>query len=116
MSGPMSYHAGLAAERQVAAQYRARGHEIAGMRWRGKGGEIDVIARDGTGFVFVEVKKSRTHARAADRVTPAQIRRVQMAALEFVGTQTAGIEPDMRFDVALVDATGMIEIRENAFL
>ncbi len=34
-------------------------------------GEIDLIARDGDEVIFVEVKKSRSHADAADHLSPA---------------------------------------------
>ena len=45
--GVTSYHAGVAAEEAVARQYERAGLHIAARRWRGKGGEIDLIARDG---------------------------------------------------------------------
>lgn len=114
MSGAVSYHAGLSAEAQVARDYERRGLPVAAHRWRGKGGEIDLIARDGNGYVFVEVKKSRSHARAAERLTQRQIGRLFDAAAEFLGQCKTGLNTLARFDVALVDAQGRIEIVENA--
>ncbi len=84
-------------------------------RWRGAAGEIDLILRDGETLVFVEVKKSRSFARAADRLSPAQMHRIAAAAAEFLGTQPRGQLSDMRFDVALVDGSGEVRIVENAF-
>ncbi len=81
---------------------------------RGKGGEIDLITRDGEGFVFVEVKKSRSHARAAERLSMRQIRRLYDAAAEFLAQCPRGLNTLARFDVALVDGNGRIEILENA--
>lgn len=114
MSGSASYHAGASAESQVAGHYSGRGMKIAARRWRGAGGEIDLVARDGDGFVFVEVKKSRSHAQAATRLTLRQIRRLFDAAGEFLGTCPGGLNTRARFDVALVDGQGRIEIVENA--
>lgn len=114
MSGALSYHAGLSAEEQVAREYQRRGYPLAARRWRGKGGEIDLITRDGEGFVFVEVKKSRSHARAAERLSMRQMRRLYDAASEFLALCPRGLNTVARFDVALVDGQGRIEILENA--
>lgn len=116
MSGLISYLAGASAEQQVAAHYTRRGLTIAAHRWRGKGGEIDLVARDGEALVFIEVKKSRSHARAAERLSPRQIARLFDAADEYMATFCAAGGVDARFDVALVDGTGRIEIIENALV
>lgn len=114
MSGTISYHAGVAAEECVARHYRRLGRPVLARRWRGKGGEIDVIARDGTDTVFVEVKRSATHAAAALRVGDRQIRRLFDCAGEYMGTFPGGMLSPVRFDVALVDETGRVEVIENA--
>ncbi|SFP88131.1 YraN family protein [Tranquillimonas alkanivorans] len=116
MSGGTSYWAGAAAEERVAEHYARCGAAIAERRWRGRGGEIDVIARDGDRLIFVEVKASRTHARAAERVSPRQIARLHAAAGEFMAGEPRGADTEARFDVALVDGTGRVEVRENVFL
>ncbi|TCP59827.1 putative endonuclease [Rhodovulum bhavnagarense] len=115
MSGTVSYHAGLAAEDSVARGYEARGLPIAARRWRGRSGEIDLVARDGDGLVFVEVKKARDFVRAAERVGRRQMERVMGAALEFLAGEPRGQLTEIRFDVALVNAMGEIDIVENAF-
>lgn len=114
MSGSLSYHAGLSAEDQVARDYARRGYSLAAHRWRGSGGEIDLVARKDDGFVFVEVKKSRSHGRAAERLSMRQIQRLFDAASEFLAGCPKGLATLARFDVALVDAGGRIEILENA--
>ncbi len=115
MSGLTSYLAGLAAENSVEADYARKGHTIAARRWRGQSGEIDIIANDGEGLIFVEVKKARNFARAAERVTRRQMRRIMAAASEFVAGQPKGSLTPMRFDVALVNQHGERRIIENAF-
>ena len=117
MGGAMSYHAGLAAEHQVEAHYLRGGSKIAAHRWRGRyGGEIDLIAREGDKVIFIEVKRAQTHAWAVERVTQRQLERICVSADEFVAAMPDCANLDRRFDVALVDAQGRIEILENAYM
>ena len=113
--GQRAYLAGAAAEYQVANHYEKRGYSVAARRWRGAGGEIDLIFRQGAALVFVEVKQSKTSARAAARITQAQIERIYASAGQFLENEPAGQLTESRFDVALVDGAGRIEIIENAF-
>lgn len=115
MSGAMGYHGGLAAEGAVERHYLQSGHAIAARRWRGSGGEIDLVARGDHGLVFIEVKKSRTFARAAERLTDRQMARIHASASEFLAGEPGGQDSFARFDVALVDRVGQVEIIENAF-
>ena len=115
MSGAVSYHAGLAAEDQVAAEYQRRGYAVCQHRWRGKGGEVDLIAQDGDGLIFIEVKKARDFARAVERVTGRQLQRIYDAAGEYLGRMPLGQNTPVRIDVALIDGAGHIQIIENAF-
>jgi len=115
VSGPVSYRAGLSAEDQVAADYARRGHSTLGHRWRGKAGEIDLIAKDGDGLIFVEIKKSRDFDRAAERLGKNQMQRIYASAAEYLGRMPMGQLTAVRFDVALVDERGAIRIIENAF-
>ncbi len=113
MGGIVAYHTGLAAEGAVAEHYRRHGHEIAGRRWRGTGGEIDLIARDGAGLIFVEVKKARDFARAAERLTGRQAARIWAAASEFVAAEPRGQLTEVRLDLAMVDGSGRVKVIEN---
>lgn len=93
MSGSVSYHAGLSAEDQVTRHYARDGHVILARRWRGPAGEIDLVAeKDGT-VVFIEVKKSRSHARAAERLSQRQLHRIYCSAEDFIGHLPAGPIP-----------------------
>lgn len=113
--GRMADLSGRFAEESVARLLEGRGLQILHRRWRGKAGEIDMIFRDGNCFVFVEVKQSRSHEEAATRLMRSQQVRICNAALEFCATQADGLNSEMRFDAALVDSLGRIEILENAF-
>ncbi|APX23256.1 MAG: hypothetical protein CML50_02500 [Rhodobacteraceae bacterium] len=112
--GALGYHAGLSAEAQVVQDYERRGYAVLRKRWRGACGEIDLILQDGDALIFVEVKKSRSFDRALARLSQRQIGRLLRAGEEFAGTQPRGSLTDMRFDIALVNASGVIRVMENA--
>ena len=114
MSGKVSYHAGLAAEMLVARHYCDNDHSVAASRWRGQAGEIDLVLRKNDQVIFVEVKKSKTHAAAVARLQRRQIERIYAAAGEFLANEPRGQLTDVRFDVATVDQTGAVQILENA--
>jgi len=111
----MSYFSGVAAEQRIAADYEQRGFVVAHRRWRGPGGEIDLIVRGRDEIIFVEVKQSRTIARAAERISGRQMDRIYASAAHFLAGEPSGQLTATRFDVALVDASGAYEIIENAF-
>ena len=112
--GAMAHMAGLAAEASVERLYETGGRQIAARRWRGAGGEIDLIARDGAGLIFIEVKQSRRFEDAAAHLSPGQIGRLYAAASEFMAGEPRGLDTEARFDVALVDGGGRVRILENA--
>ena len=116
LRGQRNFHAGRAAEDIVARRYEAQGHRVIARRWRGEGGEIDLVTiRDGE-VSFIEVKASRDLARAAWSLGQRQMRRILAAGEEFLGSQPRGSLTPCRFDLALVDGRGACEIVENAFL
>lgn len=115
MTGQTGYHAGRVAEDIVARDYTDRAHVFAAKRWRGAGGEIDLIMRNGPQVIFVEVKKSASFARAATRLGRRQMDRLVAAGSEFLAGEPMGQLTDVRFDLALVNGTGQVHVIENAF-
>ena len=111
--GAMAYHAGLSAEDQVARHYRGAGSPVLARRWRGSAGEIDIVAEDGEGLIFVEVKSAPTHAEAAESLGERQLARLRGAAEEYLAGVATGSLTNCRIDLALVDGAGRIEIVEN---
>jgi putative endonuclease len=112
--GRMAHASGMAAEASVERHYLARGLRLAARRWRGGGGEIDLVLRDGPVLVFVEIKQAASFEIAAQRLGSAQIARLRAAVACFVEGEPIGGLTDVRFDVALVDGTGEVRIIENA--
>lgn len=117
MTGSVGYHAGRVAEDVVAQDYQRRNCRMIATRWRGESGEIDLIVRDsdGAGVIFVEVKKSKSFARASTRLGRGQMDRICASASEFLAGEPKGQLTDVRFDLALVDGVGQVQVIENAF-
>lgn len=113
--GAMANRGGALAEDAVARLLVRAGATVLARRWRGTAGEIDLVCRIGSCVVFVEVKSARHHAEAAGRLDRRQMDRICRTACEFCATLPSGQATEMRFDVALVDGMGRVELLENAF-
>ena len=89
---------------QAALRYLQRqGLTLVELNFSCKGGEIDLIMRDGDTLVFVEVRQraDRRHGGAAASITPAKIRRLVRAAQVYL--QRLPHTPPCRFDVVAID-------------
>lgn len=111
----MANRGGALAEDAVARLLVRAGATVLARRWRGTAGEIDLVCRIGSCVVFVEVKSARHHAEAAGRLDRRQMDRICRTACEFCAKLPSGQATEMRFDVALVDGMGRVELLENAF-
>ncbi len=80
------YRSGLAGEAQAADYLQSLGLSVVAMRWRGRHGEIDVIARDGKTLCFVEVKyrPSGRLGSGLEAVTRDKRARLRETALEYL--------------------------------
>lgn len=116
IAGALAYHAGLAAEDQVARVYIRRGARLVARRWRSRWGEIDLIFREGERVVFVEVKRAKRHGWALERVSPRQIARIHATAELYLEAEANGSLTEARVDFATVEGSGRVEILENAFM
>jgi putative endonuclease len=110
--GRRAERAGRMAEDAVARFYEASGKRAVARRWRVREGEIYLVVRDDDTLVFVEVKSG---LHAAHAITARQWARLEAAALQYIVAEEMGEMP-MRFDVALVDARGAVEVIENAHI
>lgn len=105
--------AGVLAEEQAARFLAARGLKILARNYRCRGGEIDLVCRDGNILVFVEVRlrTNRSFGGAAASITAAKQRRITLAANHYLAGKPL---PACRFDAVLLDGTNIDWIR-NAF-
>ena len=93
--------AGAAIENAAAAWLQQQGLTCIEQNFRCKGGEIDLIMRDRSTLVFVEVRlRNRDDfGSAAESVTAAKQRRVIHAAQYYLATHVSHRDEACRFDV-----------------
>ena len=92
----------------VAAAYaHDAGWQVLDRNWRGQGGELDLVALDGTELVAVEVKTRRSAAfgTPAEAVTPRKLARVRRLTAQWLDAHD--VHPaSVRIDVMAVLVTG----------
>lgn len=91
-------------EQIAARKLLAAGYEIVAQNYRCPEGEMDIVARDGDGWVFAEVKTRRgdRFGRPEEAVTGEKARRLIKIAEHFI--QERGLEGvDWRVDVIAVE-------------
>ncbi len=108
---------GALAEQQAADYLIRQGLHVLERNWRVRGGEIDLICREGTTLVFVEVRlrKNRQFGGAAESITARKQARIILAARHYLAGKP---EQHCRFDVVLLDdlASATPEWIRHAFL
>ena len=94
---------GKTGEDLACAELEKRGYAIIARRYRRRGGEIDIVARDGPTVVFVEVKARDGHAfgDAAEAVTAFKRRRITRLAIDYMTRNRLANRP-CRFDVVSI--------------
>jgi putative endonuclease len=110
---------GKTGEDLACRELERRGYAIVARRYRRRGGELDIIARDGPTLVFVEVKtrQGRAFGEAADAITGFKRRRITQLARDYMMRQHVDNCP-CRFDVVSIQFDSgepVIEIIQNAF-
>jgi putative endonuclease len=78
--GGRSHREGHAAEWTAAVWLMLKGYQILAFRLKGRGGEIDILARRGRTLAVVEVKRRRTIEAAILSLGPEQHARLAAAA------------------------------------
>jgi len=81
-----------------------RGYEIVERNWRCKTGEIDIVARDGECWVFVEVKTRRGHRSGLpeEALTPRKAERLIVLAETYLGEHELD-RVDWRIDLVAIE-------------
>jgi putative endonuclease len=93
---------GIEGEAATARYLIRRGWTIVARRWRGGGGEIDLVARRGRMLVFVEVKTRARPDTGDQPVSLGQQRRLRRAVETYLATRCPPGVTEVRQDVALV--------------
>jgi putative endonuclease len=89
---------GLAAEQAALRHLESQGWTLLARNHVVRGGELDLVMRDGTTVVFVEVRLRRSGDEALASITPRKVARVVRAAELYLAGQRFGDAP-VRFDV-----------------
>jgi len=110
---------GKTGEDLACRELERRGYAIVARRYRRRGGELDIIARDGATLVFVEVKarEGRSFGDAAEAVTSFKRRRMARLALDYMMRHHLSGCP-CRFDVVSIhfdSGEPAIEVFQGAF-
>lgn len=96
---------------EVAVQYlRAQGMHVVARNWRWRGGEVDIIAKDGDTLVFVEVKSRESQEFLAPEEAVDHHKRIRLwrsAQAYLQGKPWVSV----RFDVVAVTPEGIRHIR-----
>lgn len=104
-------------EREICAFLEERGMTVLDTNYTIKGGEIDIVAKDGDHICFVEVKyRSARAVDAYSSVGYKKQRRIIKCAERYLLDTNCSLQP--RFDVAFVfseDGETDIEYIENAY-
>jgi putative endonuclease len=91
-------------ENVAARHLEGRGWQVVDRNWRGRSGELDVVALDGDELVVVEVKTRRGtgYGHPAEAVTPVKLRRLRRLAGEWMTDHPATRYRSVRIDVVAV--------------
>ncbi|MCS7197751.1 MAG: YraN family protein [Candidatus Bipolaricaulota bacterium] len=102
------------AERLARDFLRQQGYEIVAERYRWRGGEIDLIARDGNFLVFVEVRSRSTElfGLPEETITYKKRQKILLAAQHYLTRHPTNL--DIRFDVVALSG-GRLRLYKDAF-
>ena len=106
---------GRKAEARAATFLEKKGLRIVAHNWRCRFGEIDLVARDGSTLVFVEVRArtSRSFGGAAESIGFAKRRKLIATANLYLAARR--LDAACRFDAVLIEADGRMRWVRDAF-
>ncbi|MBI1730312.1 YraN family protein [Candidatus Acetothermia bacterium] len=109
-----AHERGIRGEDQAILFLKNHDYQIVQRNYRWRGGEIDIIARDGNCLVFVEVKfrSSESFGLPEEHVTAQKRGKIIQTAMRYL--QEHPTELDLRFDVVALSG-GSARLFQNAF-
>ena len=101
-------------EEKIAAFLKQNGFVILERNYRCKQGEIDIIAKDGSYFVFIEVKyrASGSAGFSLEAIDHRKALRIRNAAVDYLYSHQLPEETPCRFDAAGIDGDEITYIRD----
>lgn len=98
---------GRRGEEAAASYLTDKGYEIIGRNWHCSRGEIDIIARAGECYVFVEVKTAGVNSSLDPReyLTKTKLKRLEVSSMLYLSEETPEIDPYYRIDFLAVSET-----------
>ncbi|UTH76361.1 YraN family protein [Chromobacterium sp. IIBBL 290-4] len=107
--------AGRDAEDRALALLEAAGLKLVARNWHCRGGEIDLIMRDGAYWVFIEVRHrgGSRFGSAADSITASKQRKLLLAAEVYLAGK--GIDAPCRFDAVVSVGDARPQWLKNVF-
>jgi putative endonuclease len=102
---------GAEAEERAARHLQAQGLKLLARNWRCRFGEIDLILREGSTLVFVEVRARGRgdYGGAAESITAAKQARLKRSAAAYLAQYNH--RGACRFDAVLIDADRLTWLR-----
>lgn len=97
-----AYRRGFLAEYVAALFLLLKGYHVVAMRYRSKGGEVDIVARKGDLAIFVEVKARRSVDEAISAVGYTTQRRIEAASLHWLSRQKDAERLSRRYDIIAI--------------
>lgn len=91
-------------ENVAAVHLEAAGYTLVARNWRCRGGEIDLVARDGETVVFVEVKtrRGRDYGAPEEALTPHKAQKLLQLGQQYIADH--GLDDvDWRIDLVAVE-------------
>lgn len=101
-------------EQRALKSLKERGYQIITRNYRWRGGEIDIIARDGDHLAFIEVKarSDEQFSPVGEALTPEKRERLIRTAQHYIVRYRPKV--DLRFDVVTI-VGGEVQIYKDAF-
>lgn len=94
-------------ERLAVDHLTDAGFSVLDRNWRCPQGEVDVVAQDVSGYVFVEVKtrRGRAFGTPEDALTPRKAARLRATAQAWLAEHVGDAAVDWRIDLVAVELT-----------
>lgn len=103
---PSNRQIGNIGERLARAHLEAKGLSIVETNYRCRWGEIDIVARDGPAWAFVEVRtrRSDSHGSPEESITPLKSQHLILAAQDYLDRRSlSGGNVEWRIDLVAVE-------------